>query len=772
MIQIKDNVYSLQTRNTSYCFRVVETGHIEHLYYGSRIEDINAFAIGNKKITDGDNQIPAEGMPKISLEDFCLEFSSYGKGDIRDPFVEITHADGSFTSDFRFKYAEVTKGKKSFNTLPGSYGDESEVETLCLTCKDIGYGLTLKINYYVYEACDVITRSAVVINESDESVTIDRLMSMQLDVIGCDYCITSFHGNWAREMDKHTIPVTAGKFVNSSYTGNTSSRSNPFIIISKDSITEETGDCIGINLVYSGNHYEVVEADSHDHTRILSGINPQNFAWKLEPGAEFEAPEAVMTFSAGGFSKMSHNMHEFVRKHIIRGEWQYKERPILLNSWEAAYFDINEEKLLKLAKAGADAGMELFVMDDGWFGERDDDTTSLGDWDVNLKKLPGGLSSLADKVNALGMDFGIWIEPEMISVKSKLYEAHPDWDMSIPGKAHVEMRAQRILDLANPEIVDYISDKISQMLSSANISYVKWDMNRNMTDVYSKYLPAERQKETAHRYVLGFYEIAKRLNERFPHILFEGCSSGGNRFDLGMLAYFPQIWASDDTDAMRRLDIQNGYSYGYPTSAPTTHVSACPNHQTMRRVPLDTRFNVALLGNLGYEVNLCNMKQGELEQIKYQVEFYKKYRKFLQYGTFYRDIKDNLYQWTTVSEDKKYAFCVVTQVLTKPNPYMLTIKIPGLEENATYKVSAAPEFYDLLDLDDEIMGKVDENHPIRNIYDKAVEISDNDEEYVLSGLALAKGGIMLKRTISENVWSDPVSHFPDFASKLFIVEKI
>jgi len=772
MIDIKENVYSLQTKNTTYCFRVLETGYLEHLYYGSKIETINSIAIGNKKVSDKVNQIPSENMPNIPLEDICLETSSYGMGDIRDPFVQITHHDGCFSTDFRFVSAKILKGKEALKTLPSSYGTDEEVETLCLTLKDSYYNLILKLNYHVYEDCDIITRSAEVINESDNIHTIDRLMSTQLDLIGCDYLVTSFHGNWAREMDRHVTPVTAGRFVNSSYTGTSSSRSNPFICLSKEGTTEENGDCIAINLVYSGNHYESVEADSHDHTRVICGINSDTFAWKLNPGESFESAEAVMTFSSNGFTGMSHNMHSFVRKHIIRGEWQYKERPILLNSWEAAYFDINEEKLLKLAKAGADAGMELFVMDDGWFGERNDDTTSLGDWDVNLKKLPGGLSSLADKVNALGLDFGIWIEPEMICVKSKLYEEHPNWDMSVPGKIHVEGRSQRLLDLSNPEVVDYISNKMIEIIGSANISYVKWDMNRNMSDVFSQYLPADRQKETAHRYVLGFYEIAKRLTESFPHVLFEGCSSGGNRFDLGMLSYFPQIWASDDTDAMRRLDIQTGYSFGYPTSAPTTHVSACPNHQTMRRTTLNTRFNVALLGNLGYEVNLCNMKPGELAQIKYQVEFYKKYRKALQYGTFYRNIKENLYQWTTVSEDKKIAFSVVAQKLVEPNPYTTSIKIPGLDEKATYKISSAPEYYDMLDIDDELWAKIDGNHPINDIQNTPIKILDNDEEYVVSGEALGKGGIMLRRSISENIWSDPVNRFPDFATKLYIIEQL
>lgn len=760
MITVSNNVYNLTTENTSYAFKVDANGHLEHLYYGSKILNMDSASTCVKK-------------ENVALEDIRLEFSTFGKGDIRDPFLEITHADGGMTSDFLFKSAVIGKGKPEFKTLPGSFGSEDDIDNLVLTLYDASYDLTLVLSYFVFHKADVITRSAKLINTSDETVTIDRLLSTQIDLQGCDFSVTSFHGNWAREMDKHTIPVTAGKFVNSSYTGTTSSRSNPFIILSKPGITERTGECYGFNLVYSGNHYSAVEADSHDHTHVVMGINPQSFGWKLCKGDEFEAPEAVFAYSSEGFEGLSHIMHNFILNHIVRGEWAKKERPIVLNSWEAAYFDINEEKLVKLAKAGAEAGMELFVMDDGWFGERNDDTTSLGDWDVNLKKLPGGLKSLVDKVNEAGMRFGIWVEPEMISVESKLYEAHPDWDMSIPGKPHTEGRTQRILDLANPEIVEYITDKMTEIFSSANIEYVKWDMNRNITDLYSRYLPADRQKEAGHRYVLGFYQMAKTLNERFPSILFEGCSSGGNRFDLGMLCYFPQIWASDDTDALRRLDIQTGYSYGYPTFAPTTHVSASPNHQTMRRAPLSTRFNVALLGNLGYELNLCELSEGELDQVRFQVEFYKKYRKAMQLGgKFYRDIKDNFVQWTTVSEDKKYAFSVVIQLHGQPNPYPTIVRIPGLEASATYKLRSEGDFYDTLDLDPSLKEKLDPDHPIFKVEKEAVLIPSRVEEYEMSGEAFTNAGFLLKENIAENVWSDPVSYYPDFVSKLYVLERV
>ena len=504
-------------------------------------------------------------------------------------------------------------------TLPSSYEDNGELQELTVFLKDKQYGLTLELHYGVFEDRDVISRSAKFINTSDEVVKLTRLMSTQLDFEDAGYILTTFNGNWAREMYRHDALVGIGKMVNASYAGTSSNRANPFVMLSTQGTTEDTGLCYGFNLIYSGNHYEAVEVNSHGKTRIVTGINPQSFCFMIEPGQKFESPEAVMTVSCEGYNGMSHHMHEFVRECIVRGEWKKKVRPVLLNSWEAAYFDINESKLLKLAKAGKEAGIELFVMDDGWFGTRNDDKQSLGDWHVNKKKLPGGLKSLCDKVNALGLDFGIWVEPEMVNTESGLYKAHSEWVMEIPGKPHSEGRNQRILDFANPEVVDFITEQMTNIFSSANISYVKWDMNRIFSDYYSQYLKPEQQGEVAHRYMMGLYRLMKTLTERFPHILFEGCASGGNRFDLGILCYFPQIWASDDTDAIYRAKGQTGYSYGYPMSVVTAHVSACPNHQTLRMTPLATRFNVAAFGVLGYECNLCDMKKEEVADVDAEI---------------------------------------------------------------------------------------------------------------------------------------------------------
>ena len=640
MIRRENQIYILETNNTTYCFRIMETGHLEHLYYGRKIRlpegegvsaliEKQAFASGNVNVYNDDNK-------HLSLEDLRLEMSSSGKGDLGEPFVEVIHEDGSYTSDFLFEKAEIRQGKSELITMPSSYDETGKVSELVVTLIDKQYDLSLELYYAVFEDTDVITRRARLINNSNNSIKLLRLMSLQLDFDTNDYIFTTFNGAWAREMKKNDIPVTSGLYVNSSYTGTSSNRANPFVMLSKYEASEDYGDVYGFNLIYSGNHYEAVQVNSFGKTRLVTGINPRSFCICLGAGEEFETPEAIMTYSHKGFNGMSENMHEFVREHIVRGEWKKKERPILLNSWEASYFSINEHKLLNLAKSAKDVGIELFVMDDGWFGERNDDSSSLGDWDVNFKKLPGGVSRLCNKINDMGLMFGIWVEPEMVNVKSKLYTEHPDWAIQIMDKPHSEGRNQRILDLTKTVVQDFVIEKMSEVFSSANISYVKWDMNRNFSDYYSDALPPEKQGEVAHRYVLGLYRCMKELTKRFPNILFEGCASGGNRFDLGILSYFPQIWASDDTDALCRGEIQNGYSYGYPMSVVTAHVSSCPNHQTLRETPLETRFNVASFGVLGYECNLCDMKKEELEQIKQQVELYKKWRDVLQWGKFYR----------------------------------------------------------------------------------------------------------------------------------------
>ena len=813
MIKQINNSFVLNTKNTTYAFGLLETGQLEHYYYGKKIhfsraalEEKHEFPLGNT------NQYDKEHM-KYSLEDMRLEMSAYGKGDIREPMVEIVHADGSYTSDFVYKEARQREGKAEFDTLPGSYGAEDEVETLTIILKDEQYNLTLEMNYYVYEKEDVITRNVRLINDSDEPIDVRRILSMCIDFDTPDYMFTTFSGAWTREMKRIDTRMLAGKHVNSSYTGSSSSRANPFVMLSKADTNENSGCCYGFNLIYSGNHYEAVEVSGYGKTRFVSGINPQSFSVTLAPGEVFEAPEAVMTFSDEGFNGMSQNMHAFVREHIVRGEWKNRIRPVLLNSWEASYFDINEKKLLKLAKAAADVGIELFVMDDGWFGTRDDDTQSLGDWEVNKKKLPHGLEGICKKINGLDLDFGIWVEPEMVNVKSRLYEAHPDWVLQIPDKPHSEGRNQRILDLGRTEVQDYIIESMSKVFSSANIKYVKWDMNRTFTDYYSgalreadagasgqrdigtsgqAVLRVTRQGEVAHRYMIGLYRCMKTLTEKFPHILFEGCAAGGNRFDLGILCYFPQIWGSDDTDALCRANIQTGYSYGYPLSTVSAHVSSCPNHQTLRITPLETRFNVASFGICGYECNLADMNKEELAAVKAQVELYKEWREVLQTGSFYRgrtflatggvhagDILEsgqtNICEWTCVSKDKKKAVGMIMQKLVVPNNQYAYYKPSGLDPDKEYHFYNRVLKYNIKNFGDLVNTAapfhIKQDSLMHDIVAKFVKMDGEVEDIKAYGDVMMYGGVKLKQAFSGTGYNGEVRYFQDFASRLYFMEE-
>ena len=831
MIKRIDSAFLLQTAHTTYCFQVTKTGHLEHLYYGAsliskNIKDANFLtaddlrAMSGKRAFEGGNLIAYDPDHKaVNLEDMCLELSSTGKGDIREPFVELIYADGSRTSDFLFSHAEICHEKsvhpsssdnlnsgsdkadetaeREMHTLPGSYSEDGRYEHLIITLREAVKPVTLELHYYIYPECDVITRTSCLINEGEEDIRVERLMSLQLDLPDMGYEMTSFHGAWAREMGPVQVPIREGAYVVSSDTGTSSNRANPFVMLHPAAAGEESGACIGLNLIYSGNHYECAQVNAYGKTRFVSGINPRGFSWLLKPGESFQAPEAVMTWSDSGFGGISRNMHTFVREHIVRGYWKKRERPILLNSWEASYFDISEKKLLKLAQKAKEAGIELFVMDDGWFGSRNDDSSSLGDWFVNEKKLPGGLAGLCGKVNALGLDFGIWVEPEMVSPDSDLYRKHPDWAMGIPGRSQSLGRNQMILDLANPAVCDYLIDVISDVFSSANISYVKWDMNRIFSDIYSPYLPPERQGETAHRYICGLYRIMETLTGRFPKILFEGCAAGGNRFDLGILSYFPQIWASDNTDALCRAEIQEGYSYGYPMSTVSAHVSGSPNHQTLRETPLDTRFGVAAFGILGYECNLVDMKKEELAEIKKQVETYKRWRKTLQFGTFYRGrgtsgmqsqyarpgvnyrqtilsaalAYPNVRVWTCVSPDRKEAVGFVMQQLVRPNHQYLCYKARGLDPSLRY------HFYnEKKDIDIRLFGDlINTASPIHirpgSLLHSAVArfktMPGEREDYHLPGSVLMNAGVKLSPAFAGTGYDENVRFFQDFSSRMY-----
>lgn len=797
MIQIVKDTrpwFFLQTTHSTYGMRVMETGHLEHLYYGERItvdtQDPSSCAplVIQRAFAPGNTCIYTKEQPQISMEDVCLEVGTCGKGDIREPFLEVCFTDGSVTSDFTFVSFEVLTLKDrdermQASGLPHSYSEEESSSAKCLhiILQDATNRLELQLFYTVYEDCDVITRSACLLNRSDTFVTIERCMSAQLDLTE-DYSeVTHFSGAWAREMHREQITLSSGKFVNSSYTGTSSNRANPFVILSPENTCETSGSCISCNLIYSGNHYEALEKDSYGKFRFVAGINPRSFSWQLAPGEAFYTPEAVLNFSADGFRGLSGQLHSFIREHIVRGVWKHKPRPVLLNSWEACYFKIDEKKLLQLAKAGKDAGIELFVMDDGWFLGRNNDTSSLGDWEPDPKKLPGGIASLSKKIKELGMDFGIWVEPEMISENSNLYKGHPDWAMKIPGHPHSERRNQCILDLCNPEVRKYVIEEMTRVFSSGEIRYVKWDMNRNFSDIYSPYLPAAKQGETAHRYVLGLYQIMEELTTRFPKILFEGCSAGGNRFDLGILCYFPQIWASDNTDALCRTGIQNSYSYGYPLSVFTAHVSSCPNHQTLRITPLETRFQVASFGILGYECNLKDLSGSDLNAIREQIAFYKKWRDVFQFGSFYRGAENEAsdsetLSWTCVSPDGRRAVGLFFRRLTVPNQSHDWYRPVGLLPDVKYHFYGRNIKYNLKDFGDLVNTvspiHIKQGSALQEILSRFVNMDGEKEDLTAYGDTLMRAGIALKPAFAGTGYNSDTRLFPDFSSRIYFMEAV
>ena len=768
-------VFVLDTDNTTYLFAVTPSRHLEHLYYGGKIridkaEDCahirerHEFELGNCISYD-------KKFPQVMLEDMCLEMSGAGHGDIREPFVSLVYPDGSRSVDFLYEKSTLSNQKEPLQTLPCAYTENGKTEHLIVELRD--GALVMELHYTVYPACDVITRSAVLLNEGDK-VQVERLMSMQLDMPFGGAAVTSFHGAWGREMNRHTAALPVGKLVLESRTGCSSNRVNPFFMVHSPDANEASGSVYGFNLIYSGNHYAAAEVNAYGKTRIVSGIQPEGFRWLLEKDGRFETPEAVMTYSENGFTGQSQNMHRFVRSHIVRGVWRDRPRPVLLNSWEACYFNISEKSLVSMARSAKDLGVELLVMDDGWFGERDNDRRSLGDWTPSVKKLPGGLRSLAEKVIAEGLQFGIWVEPEMVNTDSRLYRKHPDWAMAIPGKRHSEGRTQRVLDLANPEVQDFLIQKMSEVFSSAPVSYVKWDMNRIFSDVYSPYLPAERQGETAHRYIMGLHRVADTLAKSFPDILFEGCASGGNRFDLGMLCWFPQIWGSDNTDAICRAHIQEGYSYGYPQSCVGAHVSASPNHQTLRRTPLATRFAVAAFGALGYECDVRGLPSAEKQAIREQIALYKKWREVMQFGDFYRITEGNLHRWTCVSPDKSRAVVLLLQELTEANVQAHRLQLRGLDPDKTYRLYNIPSRVDVRTFGSLINTvtpvHVRQDSVLHNVIAKQVKMSGETENVTATGSVLMHTGVMLSPAFSGSGFNEKVRIFPDFAARLYFLE--
>jgi len=681
-------LFTLQSKSSTYSLAVLEEGYISHVYYGKKVVDDDLTYL--LRLDESPFTFKTNNRDKgVIMDVLPFEYPCHGIGDYREPCLMIMDKDGMSTCDIRYKSHRIYAGKPKLNGLPATYANESEAETLELTCVDTHSGLEVILLYTVFYDVDVITRSVIMKNIGKNDVNIRRVFSACIDFDTDNFDMITLNGTWARERVMERSRLHHGKQGIDSTKGASSHQNNPFFALVSPNTNEDYGDAYGFNLVYSGNFFAQAEVTYHKKTRVVMGINHFDFNWLLEPGEIFTAPEVVMVYSAEGLGGMSRTFHNLYRNHLIRGEYKDKRRPVLINNWEATYFDFNTDKLIEIAKQAAKSGIEMLVMDDGWFGHRDSDNSSLGDWFVYEKKLSGGLKYLVDEVNKLGLKFGIWFEPEMVSPDSELYRKHPDWVIQIKGRDKTELREQYVLDFSRSEVRDYIYDMMKKVLDSANIEYIKWDMNRQITEAGSATLPVSRQRELWHRYVLGVYELLDRLTTNYPHILLESCSGGGGRFDPGMLYYSPQIWCSDNTDAIERLKIQFGTSLCYPASAIGAHVSDCPNHIVGRTTPFKTRGHVAMLGTFGYELDITKIPEADRELIPGQIEDYKKYNSLIRNGDHYRIgnvCVDNMWDaWMFVSKDKTEALFTFVQVLGRPNFRSRRIKLKGLNPEFSYK---------------------------------------------------------------------------------------
>ena len=689
-------IFRLDTEKSTYVMGVSPEGFLGHIYYGDRLfmeADNYLLRMEEPPYTPSVNKREKSAF----LDFFPMEYPTGGIGDYRESCLNIRNAAGNMGCELHYTGHEIYKGKKGLKGLPASFATEDEAETLEITLKDADLDLEVVLSYTAFEKENVITRSVRVQNQGKEDLRIEKILSACLDMDNENFSMLSLHGTWARERHIQTGELHYGKQVISSARGESSHQEHPFIALVTNGTEQENGKVYAMHFVYSGNFMAETELCQFDNLRMTMGINPEEFSWLLTPGEEFQAPEVVMVYSGNGLGAMTRSYHDFYRNHLIRSKFKYEKRPILINNWEATYFDFNTDKLLDIAREAKKCGIEMLVMDDGWFGKRNSDNCSLGDWKVNEEKITGGLKHLVDEVNKIGLQFGIWFEPEMISPDSDLYRAHPDWAIQIQGREATQSRNQYVLDFFRPEVRDYAYECVASVLRSANIAYVKWDMNRQLSDLGSSYLPKERQQELFHRYVLGVYELQERLVTEFPDLLLENCSGGGARFDPGMLYYSPQIWCSDNTDAVERLMIQEGSALIYPLSVIGAHVSDCPNHSVGRVTPFETRGHVALAGTFGYELDITKIPEEDRALIPEQTATYNKYRHLIQQGEYYRIAsyrENHKYDcWALSSQDKKEVLVTYVQVLGVPNSHSRKVFLRGFDPKVTYRLEGTEETY-------------------------------------------------------------------------------
>lgn len=680
-IEFNNNIFHLYNDKISYAMKITELGDLMHLYYGRRVSDPRLdFRLFHRASSTA---YDSEEHDSYSLEALMLEYPFYGTSDLREPAAVVELANGSRVSEPRFDSYKIYDGKPKLPGLPAVYVEsDDEAQTLEIVLADKLSGVNVTLYYTVLENFSAICRSAKITNASDENMFVEKIASVNIDYPSDDYKYLHLYGTHASERNVEYCDVHKGTQGFDSKRGMSSHMENPFMAVLEKTADENHGSVYGYSLVYSGNHFFKIDSENFELMRVQAGINPFGFKWKLTPGESITSPEAVIVYSENGLGDMSRTYHKLYRTRLCRGTWRDKARPILVNSWEAAYFNFDEEKILNFAKKGSELGVELFVLDDGWFGKRDDDRSSLGDWFVNKKKLPSGIDGLAKKINDMGLKFGLWFEPEMVCEDSELFRTHPDWRISVPGRPAHPARHQFVLDLSRKEVREYIINVVSDVLSNANIEYVKWDMNRCITDAYSSELPADRQGELMHRHILGLYEILETLTARFPNILFESCASGGGRYDPGMLYYMPQTWTSDNSDPLHRIHIQYGTSLVYPASTMSAHVS-----EGARRYPLDFAGAVAMAGRFGYELDVTNLTEAQENTVKQQIETYKNIRETVQFGTQYRLVNSDegtYFAWMYVSDNRDKAVVTVVSKTIIPLDSKKRIYLKGLDENAVY----------------------------------------------------------------------------------------
>lgn len=699
----ESNTFHIYNNQISYIFKVLRNGHLGNIYYGKKTKDRISFDHLIDFYPRMMNVWQYDGDKTFSLEHIRQEYPSYGTGDMRLPAIEILQENGSRISDFKYLNHKITKGKPKLQGLPATYVEnDDEATTLEIMLYDDIIDCKLNLIYTIYEDYPVITRSANLQNGFRNKIYINKIMSMNIDMPDSNYEMCELTGAWARERYIKFRNLEHGVSSIYSLRGHSSHNYNPFIALKRKETTEFNGEIIGFSLVYSGNFLAQVDVDTYDVSRVMLGINPQNFSWKLDLNESFQTPEVVIVYSDNGINGMSQVYHDIYRSRLARGMWRDKVRPILINNWEATYFDFDEDKLLQIAKKAKEVGIELFVLDDGWFGKRNNSKSSLGDWYDNKDKLPSGIIGLSRKIKDIGLKFGLWIEPEMVNIDSEFYRKNPDYILKTPNRHTSQGRNQYVLDFSNPKVIDEIEKQIEKILNDSEVYYIKWDMNRSLSEVYSKISDFDEQGTIYHKYILGVYELYDRLTKKFPNILFESCASGGGRFDPGMLYYAPQGWVSDNTDAIERSKIQFGTSVVYPLSSMGTHVSDIPNHQMMRSTPLNTRANVAYFGTFGYELDILSLSNDEIEQIKEQIKFMKEYRDLIQFGDFYRllsPFEGNYVSWIVISKDKKIAIIFYMSILNEINSSYKKLKVKGLNPDYLYRIDKS----DIFSYGDELM---------------------------------------------------------------------